>query len=58
MRLTTRGYGLLVAGALLFGEVPDSQLFFNLIQRQGDVGTNYCRLLLAGDHPAELLAAT
>jgi nitrite reductase (NADH) large subunit len=45
-----------VAGALLFGDVADSQLFFNLIQRQCDVGANYCRLLLAGDHPAELLA--
>jgi nitrite reductase (NADH) large subunit len=45
-----------VAGALLFGDVADSQLFFNLIQRQRDVGANYCRLLLAGDPPAELLA--
>lgn len=45
-----------VVGALLFGDVADSQLFFNLIQRQSDVGANYCRLLLAGEHPAELLA--
>ena len=45
-----------VAGALLFGDVADSQLFFNLIQRQSDVGANYCRLLLVGDHPAKLLA--
>lgn len=45
-----------VAGALLFGDVADSQLFFNLIQRQSDVGANYCRLLLAGEHPTELLA--
>lgn len=45
-----------VAGALLFGDVADSQLFFNLIQRQSDVGANYCRLLLAGEPPAELLA--
>lgn len=46
-----------VVGALLFGDVADSQLFFNLIQRQSDVGANYCRLLLAGEHPAELLAS-
>lgn len=45
-----------VVGALLFGDVADSQLFFNLIQRQNDVGANYCRLLLAGEHPTELLA--
>ena len=45
-----------VAGALLFGDVADSQLFFNLIQSQNDVEANYCRLLLAGDHATELLA--
>lgn len=45
-----------VAGALLFGDVADSQLFFNLITRQRDVGANYCRLLLAGEHTADLLA--
>jgi len=45
-----------VVGALLFGDVADSQLFFNLIQRQSHVGANYCRLLLAGEHPTELLA--
>jgi nitrite reductase (NADH) large subunit len=45
-----------VAAALLFGDVADSQLFFNLIQRQSDVGANYCRLLLAGEHPVERLA--
>jgi nitrite reductase (NADH) large subunit len=45
-----------VAAALLFGDVADSQLFFNLITRQSDVGANYCRLLLAGEHTADLLA--
>src|SRR5690606_7980601 len=45
-----------VIGALLFGDVADSQLFFNLIQSQNDVEANYCRLLLAGDHATELLA--
>jgi nitrite reductase (NADH) large subunit len=38
-----------VVGGLLFGDIADSQLFFNLIQQQCEVSSNYCRLLLAGE---------
>jgi nitrite reductase (NADH) large subunit len=41
--------GQRVVGGLLFGDIADSQLFFNLIQQQCEVTSNYCRLLLAGE---------
>jgi nitrite reductase (NADH) large subunit len=48
----------IVIGALLFGDVADSQQFFNLIQDQCAVGSDYCRLLLAGEVPAMPALAT
>jgi nitrite reductase (NADH) large subunit len=41
-----------IVGALLFGDIADSQLFFNLIKQAARVGSDYCRLLLAGELPA------
>ena len=38
-----------VVGALLYGDIADSQLFFKLIQDQTEIGSDYCRLLLAGE---------
>jgi nitrite reductase (NADH) large subunit len=40
-----------VVGALLYGDVADSQLFFNLIQNRQTVDGDNCRLLLAGQAP-------
>ncbi|MFT3929539.1 MAG: FAD-dependent oxidoreductase [Spongiibacteraceae bacterium] len=42
-----------VVGALLFGDIADSQLFFNLVKQATQVGSDYCRLLLAGELPVE-----
>lgn len=47
-----------VVGALLFGDIADSQLFFNLIKQATRVGSDYCRLLLAGELPAQQNVAT
>ena len=47
-----------VIGALLFGDIADSQLFFNLIQNQIHVGSNDCRLLLAGELPTQQILAS
>lgn len=47
-----------IVGALLFGDVADSQLFFSLVQQQAQVDRDYCRLLLAGELPADLQLAT
>ncbi|HSB94989.1 MAG TPA: FAD-dependent oxidoreductase [Spongiibacteraceae bacterium] len=38
-----------VIGALLFGDIADSQLFFRLIQQKTAVGSDHCRLLVAGE---------
>ncbi|MDB6063187.1 MAG: nitrite reductase large subunit [Verrucomicrobiaceae bacterium] len=38
-----------IVGALLYGDIADSQMFFNLIQTQTEIGSDYCRLLLAGE---------
>ena len=46
-----------VVGALLYGDIADSQLFFNLIKQATRVGSDYCRLLLAGEMPAPQTAA-
>lgn len=40
-----------VVGALLFGDIDDSQLFFRLIQERRPVAGDHCRLLLAGEVP-------
>jgi nitrite reductase (NADH) large subunit len=47
-----------VVGALLYGDVADSQLFFNLIQRRTAIDSGSCRLLLAGElhEPAQATA--
>lgn len=42
-----------IVGALLFGDIADSQLFFNLIKQATQVGSDYCRLLLAGELPVQ-----
>lgn len=47
-----------IVGALLFGDIADSQLFFNLIKQKTQVGSDYCRLLLAGELPAQQSLAT
>lgn len=47
-----------IVGALLFGDIADSQQFFNLITNQTLVGSDYCRLLLAGELPAQQGLAT
>ncbi|HET8709894.1 MAG TPA: hypothetical protein VFM32_00855, partial [Spongiibacteraceae bacterium] len=47
-----------IVGALLFGDIADSQLFFNLIKQATPVGSDYCRLLLAGELPVQQTAAT
>ena len=47
-----------VIGALLFGDIADSQLFFNLIQNQNRIGSDECRLLLAGEWPAAQILAS
>lgn len=47
-----------VIGALLFGDIADSQLFFNLIQNQNHVGSDDCRLLLAGEMPSRQILAS
>ncbi len=47
-----------VVGALLYGDIVDSQLFFSLLQQQTEVGSNYCRLLLAGEFSPQLDLAT
>lgn len=47
-----------IVGALLFGDIADSQLFFNLIKQEARVGSDYCRLLLAGELPVQPSAAT
>lgn len=39
----------IIVGALLYGDIADSQLFFKLIQDQTEIGSDYCRLLLAGE---------
>jgi len=41
-----------VVGALLFGDIADSQLFFRLIQQKIAVRSDHCRLLVAGELPA------
>jgi nitrite reductase (NADH) large subunit len=41
-----------IVGALLYGDIADSQLFFNLIQDQTEIGSDCCRLLLAGEMTA------
>src|SRR5690606_27253327 len=46
-----------IVGAMLFGDIADSQLFFNLIQNQTTIGSDYCRLLLAGEIAAEPVSA-
>lgn len=46
-----------IVGALLYGDIADSQLFFNLIQNQTAIGSDYCRLLLAGELTAEPVLA-
>jgi nitrite reductase (NADH) large subunit len=46
-----------VVGALLFGDVDDSQFFFQLIQARSVVAGNHCRLLLAGELPASVASA-
>lgn len=38
-------------GALLYGDIADSQLFFRLIQERTEIGSGDCRLLLAGELP-------
>lgn len=48
-KLVQRGRN--VVGALLYGDVADSQHFFNLIQRRDTVDSDSCRLLLAGQVP-------
>lgn len=47
-----------VVGALLYGDVADSQLFFSLIQNSVAVDSDFCRLLLAGEVAAAPMAAT
>ncbi len=47
-----------VVGALLYGDVADSQLFFNLIQRRTGIDSGSCRLLLAGELSGEPVQAT
>jgi nitrite reductase (NADH) large subunit len=42
----------IIVGAVLYGDIADSQLFFNLIQDQTEIGSDYCRLLLAGEMTA------
>lgn len=42
-----------IVGALLFGDIADSQLFFNLIKQATQLGSDYCRLLLAGELPVQ-----
>lgn len=42
-----------IVGALLFGDIADSQLFFNLVKQATQVGSDYCRLLLAGELPVQ-----
>jgi nitrite reductase (NADH) large subunit len=46
-----------VVGALLFGDIDDSQVFFRLLQERIPVAGNHCRLLLAGELPASLARA-
>jgi nitrite reductase (NADH) large subunit len=46
-----------VVGALLFGDIDDSQLFFRLVQERRTIGSNHCRLLLAGELPAAVASA-
>jgi nitrite reductase (NADH) large subunit len=41
-----------VVGALLFGDIDDSQCFFQLLQDCSPVAGDHCRLLLAGELPA------
>lgn len=38
-----------IVGALLFGDIADSQLFFRLLRERREIGDNHCRLLLAGE---------
>ncbi len=47
-----------IIGALLFGDIADSQLFFNLVKQATPVGSDYCRLLLAGELPAQQRVAS
>ncbi len=47
-----------IVGALLFGDIADSPLFFNLVKQATRVGSDYCRLLLAGELPAQQNAAS
>ncbi len=47
-----------VVGALLFGDIDGSQLFFQLIQNQTEIDADYCRLLLAAELPAAPSLAT
>lgn len=46
-----------VTGALLFGDIDDSQFFFRLLQERSPIAGDHCRLLLAGELPAGELAA-
>lgn len=46
-----------VVGALLFGDIDDSQLFFRLLQERSLVAGDRCRLLLAGELPAVAASA-
>jgi nitrite reductase (NADH) large subunit len=46
-----------VVGALLFGDIDDSQFFFRLLQERSPVAGDYCRLLLAGELPASAASA-
>lgn len=41
-----------IVGALLFGDIDDSQLFFRLLRERHEIGDNHCRLLLAGEWSA------
>lgn len=47
-----------VVGALLYGDVTDSQRFFSLIQDGSAVDRDFCRLLLAGELPVSKAAAS
>lgn len=46
-----------VVGALLFGDIDDSQFFFQLLQERSAVAGDHCRLLLAGELPARAARA-
>lgn len=46
-----------VVGALLFGDIDDSQIFFRLLQERIPVAGDHCRLLLAGEWPAGVASA-